>query len=141
MKAPGHHQRGFSLLEAIVALTILAGASLAMFAWLGGSLSQLNRAELYLEADPALRSAVDYLKLQDLAENPEGEFHSGSTRVRWQASPIEQNINGTAGSNFILSLYRVTLHIQNQDRQLPPLVTRIVNYRLRPGVLEMRNVF
>lgn len=35
-------QQGFSLLEAIVALTILAGASMALFGWIGASINQLQ---------------------------------------------------------------------------------------------------
>lgn len=134
-------QTGFSLLEAIVALTILAGASMALFGWLGSSLNQLNRAEVYLAADPALRSAMEYLKFQDLEAKPDGEFSSQDVTLTWQASPIEQHVNGTAGSNFTLSLYQVRLFIAKGGQQLPELNTRIVNYRLKPGVRDFRDGF
>lgn len=134
-------QRGFSLLEALVALTILAGAVMALFAWMGNSLTQLNRAEIYVDAEPALQSAMSYLKLQDLAARPQGTLSSGGVEVSWQATPIEQDHPGVAGSNFILSLFQVELTIRKGARSLPPLTTRVVNYRLIPGAAEAQNGF
>lgn len=130
-------QRGFSLIEAMVALTILAGATLALFGWINTSLNQLNRAGFYTEASPALNSAVQYLNTVDLAARPTGSFSSGRVRVDWQATPIEQNMGRTpdqGGGNFLLSLYDVQLTLELAGRSLPPLTTRIVNYRLKPGV-------
>lgn len=125
-----NREQGFSLLEAIVALAILGGASMVLFGWIGGSLNQLTRSALYIETDPVLSSTLEYLKFQDLSVRPAGELSSGDVIIAWQATPIEHDIPGTSGSNFILSLYDVTLTIKKGNRTLPPLRTRIVNYRL-----------
>ncbi|WP_312226032.1 type II secretion system protein [Stutzerimonas nitrititolerans] len=130
-------QQGFSLLEAIVALVILAGSCMALFAWINGSLVQLQRAELYVEAGPAIASASQYLKTVDLSQRPEGVFNSGNISVEWQASAIEQDATKASwygGSNFLLSLYDVRLTPRSAIRTLPPLQTRVVNYRLKPGL-------
>ncbi|MFC0710438.1 type IV pilus modification PilV family protein [Azorhizophilus paspali] len=130
-------QRGFSLLEAIVALVILAGACMALFAWINTSLTQLQRAELYIDAGPAIESAMQYLKTVDLARRPNGTFESGTISVDWQASALEADNTRSpeyGGSNFLLSLYAVTLTARSTTRSLPPLHTRIVNYRLKPGL-------
>lgn len=130
-------QGGFSLIEAMVALTILAGATLALFGWINTSLNQLNRAGFYTEASPALTSATEYLNTVDLANRPTGTFNSGRVEVEWQATPIEQEVSRTpdqGGGNFLLSLYEVELTLQLNGRTLPPLITRIVNYRLKPDV-------
>ncbi len=139
-----YRQQGFSLLEAIVALVILAGSCMALFAWINGSLVQLQRAELYVEAGPAIASASQYLKTVDLAQRPEGTFNSGNISVDWQANIIEQDVSRAAsygGSNFLLSLYAVTLTPHTANRSLPPLHTRIVNYRLKPGLPEPTDGF
>lgn len=135
-------QQGFSLLEAIVALVILAGSCMALFAWINGSLVQLQRAELYVEAGPAIASASQYLKTVDLSQRPEGVFNSGTIRVEWQASAIEQDATRAAwygGSNFLVSLYEVRLTPRTTNRSLPPLQTRIVNYRLKPGLPDLND--
>ncbi|MFB2872706.1 PulJ/GspJ family protein [Aeromonas jandaei] len=129
-------QQGFSLLEAIVALTILAGASMALFGWIGGGLRQLNRSEFYIESTPALNSALEYLKFQDLASRPSGDFVSGDHLVHWQAVAIEKDVAGVQGSNFLLSLYDIELQVRKGQQSLPPLRTRIVNYHRLPGVAE-----
>ncbi|CAB5680522.1 prepilin-type N-terminal cleavage/methylation domain-containing protein [Aeromonas dhakensis] len=133
-------QQGFSLLEAIVALTILAGASMALFGWIGGSLRQLNRSEFYIESTPALTSALEYLKFQDLASRPSGDFVSGDLLVHWQAVAIEKDVAGVQGSNFLLSLYDVELQVRKGQQSLPPLKTRLVNYHRLPGVAESQDV-
>lgn len=130
-------QQGFSLIEAMVALTILAGATLALFGWINTSLNQLNRAGFYTEASPALISATEYLNTVDLASRPTGTFSSGRVEIEWQATPIEKEVGRTAeqgGGNFLLSLYEVQLTLRLNGRSLAPLTTRIVNYRLKPGV-------
>ena len=132
-----HFQRGFSLVEAMVALVILAGASLALFGWLNTSLNQLNRAALYTKAAPALQSIHHYLGFQDLKQRPKGSFAFGDVDIEWQARPIiqdENNNSGVTSSNFLLSLYEVELLPQVQGRTLPSLKTRVVNYQLKPGV-------
>lgn len=137
-------QQGFSLLEAIVALVILAGSCMALFAWINGSLVQLQRAELYVEAGPAIASASQYLKTVDLSQRPEGVFSSGNINIEWQASAIEQEASKASsygGSNFLVSLYHVRLIPRSAARSLPPLHTRIVNYRLKPGLPDTNDGF
>lgn len=133
-------QQGFSLLEAIVALTILAGASMALFGWIGGSLRQLNRSEFYIESTPALTSALEYLKFQDLASRPSGDFVSGDLSVHWQAVAIEKDVAGVQGSNFLLSLYDVKLQVRKGQQSLSSLTTRVVNYHRLPSVAENQDV-
>ncbi len=133
----GCKQRGFSLLEAIVALVILAGSCMALFAWINGSLVQLQRAELYAEAGPAIASASQYLKAVDLSQRPEGVFNSGNVSVAWRARAIEEQATRPptfGASNFLVSLYEVTLTPRSAYRELPALHTSIVNYRHKPGL-------
>lgn len=141
---PPSRQRGFSLLEAIVALVILAGACMALFAWINISLSQLQRAELYVDAVPAINSAAQYLKTVDLAQRPSGSITSGDVSVEWQAHAIELDVirnSDYANSNFILSLYAVELMPRTKTHRLPTFYTRVVNYRLKPGLVESNDGF
>lgn len=137
-------QQGFSLLEAIVALVILAGACMALFAWISTSLNQLQRAELYVDAAPAVNSAAQYLKTVDLAQRPNGTLTSGAISVDWQAHAIEIDItrnSAYANSNFLLSLYNVELIPRTKTHSLPSLHTRVVNYRLKPVLAEPNDGF
>jgi general secretion pathway protein I len=137
-------QQGFSLLEAIVALVILAGACMALFAWINTSLNQLQRAELYVDATPAINSTAQYLKTVDLAQRPSGTLTSGAISVDWSAHAIESDItrdSNYANSNFLLTLYDVELTARGEIHSLPALQTRVVNYRLKPGLAELDDGF
>ena len=62
-------QRGFSLLEAIVALALLASVGMALLSWLNGSLISLRRVQEVAAvqaaardaSNPALRQALNLL--------------------------------------------------------------------------------
>ena len=60
MRCP-HVPRGFSLLEAIVALAILATAGLALFAAMSQSVQMVARAENARLSDSAVRNAVAWI--------------------------------------------------------------------------------
>ena len=65
--------RGFSLLEAIVALAILATAGLALFASMSQSVQMVSRAERAREADSAVRNAVAWIETVNPMQTPQGE--------------------------------------------------------------------
>lgn len=81
--------RGFGLLEAIVALVILASAGLALFAWIGQNLTDVRRTE-----DAQARAALQLTALA-LAANvnpfaePAGERRVAKVVVRWTSTLIE----------------------------------------------------
>ncbi len=56
-------QAGFSLLEAIVALAILASVGMALFAAMNQSLGMVAKAERVRERESALRNAVAWMQV------------------------------------------------------------------------------
>ena len=69
--------RGFSLLEAIVALAILASAGLALFAAMSQSVQMVARAENARLADSAVRNAVAWMETVNPMQTPQGEQRLG----------------------------------------------------------------
>lgn len=108
-------ERGFSLLEAIVALAILASAGLALFASLGQSVQMVGRAEHAREVDAALRNALAWMERVNPMQAPQGEQEMGAYQLRWQAEPLEPPRDGATGALFPglyeVGLYRVGLEI------------------------------
>ncbi|WP_028024851.1 type II secretion system protein [Enterovibrio calviensis] len=121
-------QKGFSLLEAIVALTLLAGAGMALFSWINNSLVQMQLAGAYNQADQAILSAKTYLNTQDFNAKKEGVFSSSGVDVYWKATQVAEEKRGAEGSNYNLNLYQVSLQANVNGRQLPKLTTRYVRY-------------
>ena len=106
---------GFSLLEAIVALTILSAAGLALFAALSQSVQMVGRAEQAREADLALRNALAWVEQINPMEAPDGEQAVGSYILRWHAEPLEPPLDGATGylqpGLHLVGLYRLQLEL------------------------------
>lgn len=100
---------GFSLLEAIVALAILAAAGMALFAAMSQSLQMVQRAQHAREIDAALRNALAWSERINPMERPSGEQPLGSWTLRWESQALEPPRDGTTG-NLTLGLYQVGLY-------------------------------
>lgn len=125
--------RGFSLLEAIVALTILAAAGLALFAAMSQSLQMVGRAERAREVDSALLNAVAWMETVNPMETPRGEQAFGDFRLQWQSEPIEPVRDGTTGflqpGLYQVGLYRVRLALTRDGVLEREEILRRVGYK------------
>lgn len=106
---------GFSLLEAVVALAILAAAGMALFASLTQSAQMVGRAERARDVDQALRNSLAWVEQINPMESPTGERDIGMYRMRWRAEEIEPPRDGTTGylqpGLYRIGLYRLHLQI------------------------------
>lgn len=81
-------ESGFTLLEAIVALAILAAGSMALFAALNGALRSIERAEAAARLDTATENALDHLEVLNPMQQPQGQVVLGEYTMRWRAEPV-----------------------------------------------------
>ena len=106
-------QQGFTLLEAMVALVIFALASMGIYGWVNSNLISLNRLADLAANEQVLNSAVERLKLVDMAKETEGAFNVEDYNVRWHADLVEPWHNGVTAAGAItiydLALYDVKL--------------------------------
>src|SRR3546814_15921721 len=75
--------RGFTLLEAIVALVIFAMGAFALYGWLSTNLITLERARVGSEALVVRQSALELLRDVNPMRDPSGEREAGALRVQW----------------------------------------------------------
>ena len=125
--------RGFSLLEAIVALAILATAGLALFASMSQSVQMVARAENARLADSAVRNAVAWMETVNPMETPQGEQELGDVTLRWTAQLAEPERDAMTGylqpGLYRLGLYDVRLELLQDGQPLTETVVRRVGYR------------
>ena len=125
-------QRGFSLLEAIVALAILASAGLALFASMNQSVQIVSRAEASREADSALRNALAWMETVNPAQSPQGEQALGDVTLRWSAEPVEPERDAMTGylqaGLYRVGLYRVRLELWRDGRTIATTDLHRVGY-------------
>ena len=114
MRPDRRRARGFTLLEAIVALAILAAAGMALFAAMSQSLQMVQRAQQARDADAALRNALAWTETINPMHSPSGEQALGDWEMRWTSEPVEPPRDAATGflqpGLYQVGLYR--LHLQ-----------------------------
>lgn len=108
---------GFTLLEAIVALAILAAGSMALFAALNSSLRSIERIEAATRLDTATQNALSRLEVLNPMAEPSGEETFGDWRMRWAATAVEPPQDGLTDylqpGFFEVGLYQVEVELHS----------------------------
>lgn len=109
-------QRGFSLLEAIVALTIMATCLLALYAWLSTSTFSLGRARDSALALQDARAAQAIAETINPMVTPVGSREVAPLEIRWSSRPITERRTGMSragtATQFDFRLYEVDVEVR-----------------------------
>lgn len=108
-------QQGFSLLEAIVALTVMATCLLALYGWLFTSTFSLNRARDSALALQDARAAMALVETVNPMAQPNGSREISSLQVRWKARPLTDRRIGMSRAGtptqFDFRLYEMNVEV------------------------------
>lgn len=131
--SPLFPQRGFTLLEAIVALVILAAALAGAWTWVANDVRALGRVRDLALEEAAVQQAVAELEQIDIAAQPTGSLRWREFRVDWQAEPMEEPRQGRTfvggASRYQLALYGVELNVRYRERLIATPHVRVVQHR------------
>ncbi|QCO67071.1 prepilin-type N-terminal cleavage/methylation domain-containing protein [Luteimonas yindakuii] len=126
-------QRGFSLLEAVVALAILAAAGLALFAAMSQSMQMVGRAEDSRTADAAMRNALAWVEQLNPTESPKGELQFPPYTVSWTSTLLEPARPSATGylapGLHDVGLHRLQLTLRRDGALIREFDVRKVGYR------------
>lgn len=126
------HAAGFALLEAIVALAILAAVGMALFAAINQTVQMVSRAETAREADTAVLNALAWLETVNPSQQPEGTQQLGEVELHWTSKPVEPPLDGSTGSLdpglYRIGLYDMHLELRREGILLADTVVRRVGY-------------
>ena len=125
--------QGFTLLEAIVAMVLIASAGLALFAWINSSLANLARLESRQQQQDTLHQVLAAIELINPMQQPEGEKTLGLYTLRWTAQPIEEPQEGLNSSGYIgyyqVGLYQLTIDVMRHNQSPLNFSVRQVGYQ------------
>ena len=124
---------GFTLLEAVVALALVAVATLPLYAFFSRTLDGLYRAaEVNRESETRL-SAIAFLTGLNPTERPAGEETLGGLRIRWTSQervPATDVMAYPRGMGIHqVTLYDVTAEILDGPRVRATLELRLIGYK------------
>lgn len=102
-------QSGFSLLEAIVAMVVMATAMMALYAWLSSSTIALTRSQAQARALDDARSALALVETINPMQEPDGRRQLGQITVSWHATEVAPRRSGRTRAGMP-SLFEVALY-------------------------------
>lgn len=119
--APPGKQRigGFSLIEAIVAMVLLATLGGALFIWINTNLQSVTRIRDANQQQEIQANVLAYLNTVNPMETPEGNFENEDYILAWNSTPITPKQAGISymygQSLFDLMLYEISVQILRKN--------------------------
>lgn len=127
------HARGFTLLEAIVALVIFSLGAFALYGWLSSNLYTLGRVEARREAVAVARSALDMMRRVNPMETPTGSRRVDALEVAWTSTPLQPPRDGRSQvglpTAFQVGLYVVDVRVRLDDREVERFELRLLGHK------------
>ncbi len=102
-------QRGFSLLEAIVALVLISSMGGALFAWINTELQALERTQEANTRAEAMVNALEFMEGVNPMLTPQGEASFADLKFAWDAKASTSVRDGVSYPQGI-SLYQLALY-------------------------------
>jgi general secretion pathway protein I len=104
-------QAGFTLLEAVVALAILAAVLIPLYTLVGGAMQSMLRARDASERAANELNLLAALATINPAQRPQGQMQLGDLVLSWQAREVVAPVRGAGypagASSFEVGLYDV----------------------------------
>lgn len=111
--------RGFSLIEALVAMVIVASSGWALLSWINASVQSLARVEDANARSVATSDAIEFMQTVNPMLRPEGRAVLGDDTLSWRArllTPVQDGSNFPRGiGNHQLALYETTVRVARGD--------------------------
>jgi general secretion pathway protein I len=125
-------QSGFTLLEAIVALVLIASTGVALLNWLNTNLISLQRVQQTQQRHQAVENALMFMETINPLEKPQGRATIGIYQIDWNATALElpkDGVNSTGGLGlFQIGLYETEVKVKVKKDLLAHFTLRQVGY-------------
>lgn len=121
--------KGFTLLEALVAMLLIATVGMTCFDWINTNLKSLARVQDHSVRAQVIRNALAFMETVNPMKNPKGEAELGTCRIRWEAHLTEPEKNGSGQSLYRLGLYNTHITIERNQEEITSFELRQVGYK------------
>lgn len=126
-------QTGFTLLEAIVSIVLLASVGVAVYALIGANMISMFRVKQVSTVVPIVYEAIVELQSMPIHQQGVGSFLIRDTQVSWKAIEIgkkrnSQNVSGYRGL-YDIGLYDVQFELTRDGKFLASYSIRRAGYQ------------
>ncbi|MDH0287783.1 prepilin-type N-terminal cleavage/methylation domain-containing protein [Pseudomonas sp. GD04087] len=127
-------QSGFTLLEAVVAMTLLVTVGGALLAWINSTFVMVERMEAVQRRIVTSRLALAYLEQLNPAVQDSGQVQLGHYLLEWKSqalteqAPVVGRYTGNPGP-YVASLFRVTARVSEEGARPVELAVELPGYR------------
>lgn len=111
--------RGFSLLEAIVAIVLISSSGIALYGWINSSLMSVNRVRDVMIEQRVVRETLPFVQTINPMLLSNGYKRLGKYEISWSSTLMEPPRDGVdfpAGlSIYQLGLYNLKVTVKIED--------------------------
>ena len=129
----GQRLGGFTLLEAMVALSVVATAIAAAMALLNFTLATTTRVQESVRRGEAIQSAAQFVDRMNPFETPDGELALADCVVRWtsqmRGQPRRNTVRAGETGPFDVAMFDVTVTGVRQGTEWFAFTARQVGFR------------
>ena len=125
--------RGFTLLEAIVAMVVFSLGAFALYGWLSTNVITLDRIRQRQEQEVAFASALDLVRRSNPMQTPAGKRDIGDMTVVWRSQAVEDPKPGVGQSGvaglYVMGLYTMYVTVTRDGRVIGTFDVRQVGWK------------
>lgn len=132
-KSANNSEQGFTLIEVIVSLVLIATVGMALYSWINSSLVSLNRVKENTFLQEVTRNAMSFMQTINPMTHPSGESEVGSYLISWDSKLVGFPKEGSGlfqgTSLYELALYDTNVHVAFSQEEVVAFDMRLVGYR------------
>ncbi|MCK5523273.1 MAG: prepilin-type N-terminal cleavage/methylation domain-containing protein [Thiomargarita sp.] len=121
------NQRGFTLLEAIIALILITSTSMTLFAWINTNLITLQHIQQTYQRHEAIRNALAFMNTVNPTEIQQGKETLGIYTFHWDAEAVTLRKSGKG--YYQTTLYDTEVEVFIDERLVADFALRQVGYK------------
>ena len=120
---------GFTLLEAIVAMTVFATSALGLYSWINSMVIGTARFDEIVVETTDVDNAVDYLATLNPMDRPSGTHQMGAVTLSWEGELVEAVKPGNMVRNHEFGLYEIEVRLMRRGTPEQLFTLRQVGFR------------
>jgi len=126
-------QRGFTLLETIIALVLISSVGMALLSWVNSNIINLQQVRGAQAKNQVIRNTLAFIDTVNPSLSPQGEHVLNQYLIRWQSSLVDGpkdgvNAEGRLGY-FQLALYDTSVEILKDEQIVAQFSLRLTGYQ------------